>query len=169
MGPNIVNQESDEEKILEELQTLRESVKTVQLATNDTDGNPQASYAPYVWIEQACYLYLSELARHTRNLISNPAVSLLFIEAEQSSKNLFARRRIILRGKACKVARESHQFQRIMAEFKNRFGDFIDLIEPLQDFHLFRIDPQSGRFIRGFAQAFELTGPGLNKIEHIDR
>ncbi len=163
-----MNQESDEGKILQELQTLRGRVKTVQLATNDTDGNPQASYAPYVWIEQACYLYLSELARHTQNLISNPTVSLLFIEAEQSSKNLFARRRITLRGKACKVARGSHQFQRIMTEFKNRFGDFIDLIEPLQDFHLFRIDPQSGRFIRGFAQAFELTGPGLNKIEHID-
>jgi putative heme iron utilization protein len=55
-----------------------------------------------------------------------------------------------------------------MTEFKNQFGNFIDVIEPLQDFHLFQINPQSGRFIRGFGQAYELTGPGLNEIKHID-
>ena len=163
-----MNQSNDHEAIQQEFQTLRESLKTVQLATVDAEGNPDSSYAAFVWIESACYVYLSELARHCTNLISNPVVSLLFIESEESSKNLFARRRIVLRGEVHKIARKSAQFDNVMTEFKLRFGVFIDVIEPLQDFHLFQVNPRSGRFIRGFAQAYELTGPGLNQIRHID-
>lgn len=162
-----MNQKIDHQKIQQEYQTLRESLKTVQLATTDASGNPEASYAPYVWIEQACYLYLSTLARHTTNLLTNPAISLLFIESEGKSRNLFARRRIILQGQVQLIARESPQFAKVMTEFKSRFGDFINLIEPLQDFQLFQISPKSGRFIRGFAQAFELIGPDLNEIKPI--
>ncbi len=55
-----------------------------------------------------------------------------------------------------------------MQSFRDRFGDFIDIIEPLQDFHLFKVCPHSGRFIRGFAQAFQLSGEGLNEITHIN-
>lgn len=163
-----MNQEDDEQDLRQEFQTLRESLKTVQLATIGVDGNPEASYAPYVWIGKYYYLYLSELARHTRNLIANPAISLLFIEAEEMSNNLFARQRIILQGEVIRVNRESDQFQLVMARFKSQFGGFIDVIEPLQDFHLFQIKPQSGRFIKGFAQAYDLVGPGLDELKHID-
>ena len=163
-----MNQKIDHEKIQQEFQTLRESLKTVQLATTDTSDIPEASYAPYVWIGSACFLYLSALARHTTNLLTNPGIGLLFIEAEEKTRNLFARRRIILRGEVEIIARESPQFAIVMTEFKSRFGNFIDVIEPLQDFHLFQITPQSGRYVRGFAQAYELTGPGLNVITHID-
>ena len=164
----IVNQEDDDEKLRQEFQALRQSLKTVQLATIGADGNPEASYAPYVWIESYYYLYLSELARHTRNLIANPAISLLLIETEEKSNNLFARQRIILQAKVVKIERETDRFQLVMAEFKNQFGDFIDVIEPLQDFYLFQIRPQSGRFIRGFAQAYDLVGPELDEFTHFD-
>ena len=163
-----MNQNSDHEAIQQDFEALRSSLKTVQLATVDSEGNPESSYAPYVWIEQACYLYLSDLAKHSANLIANPTISLLFIEDEEKTRNLFARRRIIVKGGAQKVARKSSQFQAVMAEYKLQFGNFMDVIEPLQDFHLFQINPQSGRFIRGFAQAYELTGPGLNQIMHIN-
>ncbi len=74
----------------------------------------------------------------------------------------------MLQGEVSTIGRDSNQFAIIMAEFKSRFGDFIDVIEPLQDFHLFQINPQSGRFIRGFAQAYDLVGPGLGEFKHID-
>ena len=73
-----------------EFQNLRETLKTVQLATLNSDGQPEASYAPFVWFEQNYYLYLSELAKHTSNLLGNSSVTLLFIESEESSPNLFA-------------------------------------------------------------------------------
>jgi putative heme iron utilization protein len=151
----------------QEFQNLRETLKTVQLATLNADGQPEASYAPFVWFEQNYYLYLSELARHTNNLLGNGSISLLFIESEESSRNLFARRRIILQGEAQAVTRDAELFEQIMAQFRQQFGKFIDLIQPLQDFHLFQIKIHSGRFVQGFAQAYELSGPGLNDIRHI--
>jgi putative heme iron utilization protein len=151
-----------------EFQNLRETLKTVQLATIDADGQPLASYAPFVWFEQNYYLYLSELAKHTSNLLGNRSISLLFIESEESSHNLFARRRIILQGEARVITRDAELFGQIMAQFRQQFGKFIDLIQPLQDFHLFQIKTHSGRFVQGFAQAYELSGVGLNDIRHID-
>ena len=151
----------------EEFQELHESLKTLQLATLDAEGQPQASYAPYVWLEQKYYLFLSELAKHTVNLIANGSVGLLLIESEEAARNLFARRRIILQGQAQKIERDSVLFVEVITEFKNKFGGIIDVIEPLQDFHLIQINPVSGRFVRGFAEAFELSGPGLNQIQHI--
>jgi len=148
-------------------QNLREKLKTVQLATLDTEGQPEASYAPFVWFEQNYYLYLSELAKHTANLLGNSSISLLFIESEESSRNLFARQRIILKGKAQVITRDADIFEQVMAQFKSQFGKFMDLIQPLQDFHLFQIKIHSGRFVQGFAQAYELSGPGLNEIRHI--
>ena len=67
-----MSQNSDHETIQQEFQALRGSLNTVQLATIDADGKPESSYAPYVWIEKAAYLYLSELARHTTNLKIKP-------------------------------------------------------------------------------------------------
>ncbi len=151
----------------QEFQNLRETLKTVQLATLNSEGQPEASYAPFIWFEQNYYLYLSELARHTSNLLSNRSISLLFIESEENSRNLFARRRIILQGEAQVISRDAELFEQIMAQFRQQFGKFIDLIQPLQDFHLFQIKTHSGRFIQGFAQAYELSGAGLNDIRHI--
>ncbi len=148
--------------------SMRETSQSVQMATISADGLPEASYAPFVWFEGACYLFLSQLARHTQNLNQNPAISLLLIEDEAVSKNQFARRRIIWQGQAEIIKRDVNLFITVMQGFRDRFGDFIDIIEPLQDFQLFIVKPESGRFIRGFAQAFRLSGEGLSDITHIN-
>lgn len=150
--------------ICSEYLRFRNSQQSLQIATISVEGLPEASYAPFVWFEDACYLFLSQLARHTQNLNSNAAIGLLLIEDEAAAANQFARRRIIFQGKSSIVARHVELYQTVMQQFRNRFGHFIDTIEPLQDFQLFKVVPLSGRFIRGFAQAFELSGDGLNKI-----
>jgi putative heme iron utilization protein len=163
----IVNEQDKSTSVQEEFAELRESLKTLQLATLGSDGQPCASYAPYVRLERQYYLYLSELAKHTINLTTNGSVGLLLIESEENSRNLFARRRIVLQGDARTIERDSPLFTQVIARFERQFGGIIKVIEPLQDFHLFEITPVSGRFVRGFAEAFELSGPGLNEIRHI--
>lgn len=138
------------------------------MATLDAEGLPEASYAPFVWIDDSCYLFLSLLARHTQNLNVNPSISLLLIEDQADARNQFARRRVIWQGQAEKIERDIDLFKAVMQGFRDRFGDFIDIIEPLQDFQLFKVTPKSGRFIRGFAQAFQLSGERLNQITHIN-
>ncbi len=168
MPPVAVTDEHDPKQIQQEFLSLRDSLKTVHIATQSVDGFPESSYAPYLWFEQSCYLYLSDLARHTINLKLNPNIGLLFIESEENSQNLFARRRIILKGDVLKIDRGNKLFEQIMTRFRQRFGSFIDVIKPLQDFHLFQVNPRTGRFIQGFAQAYELSGEGLSEIRHIN-
>lgn len=154
--------------VRKEYLTLRDRQLSLQMATIDEEGFPEVSYAPFIWHDDACYLFLSQLAGHTRNLINNPSIGLLIIEDESATRNQFARRRITWRGQAEVIGRETGLFATVMQQFRNRFGDFIDIIEPLQDFQLFEIVPGSGRFIRGFGQAFQLSGEGLKDICHID-
>ena len=153
--------------IQNEFHELLASLKTVTLSTRDHKNQPEASYAPYVEFDSAYYLFISGLAKHTVNLKQNGFVSLLFIEDEANCRNLFSRRRVILAGKGIIIDRNSSHYSLVMAQFRHRFGRFIDIIEPLQDFSLFQINVLEGRYIRGFAQAFELTGTDLKEIAHI--
>ena len=163
-----MTQEINLDIVHREYQNLLDKQQSLQMATLDAEGLPEASYAPFVWYDDACYLFLSLLARHTQNLNVNPSLSLLLIEDQADARNQFARRRIIWQGLAEKIERDSDLFKAVMQAFRDRFGDFIDIIEPLQDFQLFKVTPKSGRFIRGFAQAFQLSGEGLNQITHIN-
>jgi len=48
-----------------------------------------------------------------------------------------------------------------------RFGNVVGLLRGLGDFVMFRLVPQSGRFVMGFGQAFVLAGAGLRELQHI--
>ncbi len=43
--------------------------RTAVLATSSDDGSPHASYAPFVFSGPSFYVFVSNLAVHTRNLI----------------------------------------------------------------------------------------------------
>jgi putative heme iron utilization protein len=159
---------NDTDSVCRDYLALRDQVYSVQLATLTRDATPEASYAPCIWFEGDCFIFLSELASHTQNLKFNPSISLLLIEAETAAGNAFARKRISLSGSAQIVARADDTYQRVIRDFYQRFGEVMKLIEPLPDFHLFRIIVQRGRFIRGFGQAYELGGDGLEQLMRID-
>jgi len=162
-----VTKEYNLEFIQNEFHELLKGLKTVTLSTVDHKNQPEASYTPYVEFESAYYLFISSLSKHTVNLKQNGSISLLFIEDEAISRNLFARRRVIFQGKGIIIDRKSIHYSLVMAQFRHRFGSFIDIIEPLQDFSLFQINVLKGRYIRGFGQAFELAGIDLKEITHI--
>ena len=152
--------------IRREYLALRDSIDGAMLSTLADDGSPEASYAPILWHDGDAFLFLSELASHTRNLRRNPALGLLLLEPEAGS-NPFARRRVVLNARAELVARDAALYAPILDEFRARFGTVMELLVPLPDFHLFRIMPRRGRYIRGFGQAFELTGDGVDEPRHV--
>ncbi len=147
---------------------LRAAANSAQLATLNQDRQPEASHAPVVWLDGHCYLFLSELASHTLNLIRNPALGLILVDNRDAGANPFALRRISLQGSVQPITRDRPDFASVMAEFRVRFGEVMDLIEPLPDFHLFRFVAEQGRFIRGFGQAYDLAGENLDRLQHVD-
>ena len=87
-------QERLQNRLQPEIREFRDGCRTLQLATVDSEGNPTASYAPFVLQEDGYYVLISEIARHARNLQQVPKVSLMLIEDETGARELFARKRL---------------------------------------------------------------------------
>ena len=151
-----------------DFRALLDAAEGAHLATRGKTGGPQASYAPCVWHDGDCYLFLSALSGHTGNLMRDPRIGLMLLEDADSAPNPFARKRVSLRGKAATVAREERLYDDVLAEFRRRFGEIMQLLESLPDFTLFRIELEAGSFVRGFGQAYLLEGPKLDRLRHID-
>jgi putative heme iron utilization protein len=152
-----------------EAQRFRDQFKTVLLATSSIEGNPDISYSPYVLDSQGdLYIFISELAQHTQHILANPMVSLMFIEQEGTSRNLYARKRLTLQAKAHEISLDTTDGMSMMEDFLERFGKTIQVLTTLPDFHLFQLKISSGNYIRGFGQAYLVEGSSL-EIGHLQQ
>lgn len=162
-----VKQERLQGRLGPEIQEFRQERRTLQLATVDADGRPNVSYAPFVQNQDGYFVLISEIARHARNLQVNPSVSIMMIEDEGGSKQLFARKRLTFDAVAKVVARDSEQWNQVIAQLQERFGEIIDGLSQLQDFVLFNFKPEHGLFVKGFGQAYQVSGDDLVDFVHL--
>lgn len=146
---------------------LLSNYKTLQLATLDAHGRPQASYAPFLLVAGDFYCFLSELAQHTENLRVRPTASLLVIEDELRCRNLFARARLNISVHSHEIDRHSELGKAILEQFHERFGETVAVLEALPDFHLFQLRPQTASLVRGFGQAWRLDSR-LNVVGKVE-
>lgn len=150
-----------------EIREFRDRARTLVLATVDGEGNPNVSYAPFALREDGYYILISEIARHARNLLVNPRVSLMMIEDEQDSRQLFARKRLTFDARPEWVARGAPEWEAGIRALETRFGDTVTGLSGLGDFHLFRLVPLKGLFVKGFGQAFAVSGDDLVDLLHL--
>jgi len=118
-------QERLQNRLQPEIREFRDGCRTLQLATVDGEGNPNASYAPFVLQEDGYYVLISEIARHARNLQQVPKVSLMLIEDETGARELFARKRLTFDAVAEVVARDDERWGKAIAALEGRFGDIV--------------------------------------------
>ena len=139
-------------------QQLLQSQQTLVLATVTEQGKAESSYAPYVKDDNGVYyIFVSELATHTKNMLANQQVSVLFIQPETEAKNLFSRERVVFDCSISEVQRQNEWYHKIMLIFKESFGETVDLLQSLPDFHLLALNPVRGKYIAGFGKAFSIN------------
>lgn len=147
------------------MKELLNKQKTAFIASVNENNMPQASYAPYVIINDKIYIYISKVAEHYKNLEDNKNASLMIIEDETNSKILFARKRLTFKGKATKISDISDEIKKAFEEIHSK-----QLMETLykMDFDFFEIQIEEGRLVEGFGKAFKLTyNNGDWEQEHI--
>jgi len=159
------NSKIDTASILEEAEELISQFKTVQLATVNDQGNPEASYTPYIRDARRYYIFISGLASHTNNILAHPVLSLFFIQSEYEARNLFARRRLTLECTATSIPRDSEQWNPLLDKFRDTHGATVDVLRSLSDFQLFELKPTKGNYVKGFGQAFILEGEDLKEVK----
>ncbi len=146
------------EDITNRYQELMASQQTLLLSTASAYGVPGISYAPFVRDDAGIfYIYVSELACHTVNLLNNPQASLLFIRPESESPNLFARERAVLSCSVAEISRDDAIYAERIQALQNKFGEVVSMLRSLPDFHLFALRPENGRYVVGFGRAFNIN------------
>ncbi|MGS0673703.1 heme utilization protein HutZ [Shewanella sp. 0m-4] len=153
------------DKLLPEIEAFKAERSTLQLATQDANGVPNASYAPFALADDGFYILVSELARHGTNLKAVNRLSVMLLEDEAEAKSVFARKRLTFDATAELVDRESEVFTKGVAALSARFGEMIDNLASLGDFNLFKLNPHHGLYVKGFGQAFSLSGAELLEVD----
>ncbi len=172
----MTNKNQNEEKSKENLDdtleesfvNFKQSVQTLQLSTLTAEGKPNASYSPFVVDKWGnFYIFVSQLASHTQDLLVNPQASILLVQDEVETRQIFARRRISYQCDVEIVERENTDYLPMLEAMEKRFGNVMELLRTLPDFILFRLTPYQGQYVKGFGKAYKLQGEGLLELEHI--
>ncbi|AZA84688.1 pyridoxamine 5'-phosphate oxidase [Chryseobacterium lactis] len=141
------------------------NTQSVILATVDAEGNPTSSYAPFVQVDNIFYILVSFMARHTKNLASGRNTSVMFIEDESATKQIYARERLTLEAATSQVERDSEIWNNVVAKLKETHGKVVDIISEMGDFILIALQPVKGSYVNGFGSAY-FVDENLEIIEH---
>ena len=140
-----------------EVESFLETFQTLVMASITPDVAPHASTAPYVRLGNDFYILISTVAQHGRNLLSNPNVSLLFVEDESQCVQPFARKRVTIEAVASELSRDDETYNIVIERLKAHFdAELVTSLTQMGDFHLFKLSPKSGSVVMGFGRAYRL-------------
>tara|TARA_B100000214_G_C23914558_1_gene603020 strand:- start:96 stop:617 length:522 start_codon:yes stop_codon:yes gene_type:complete len=154
----------------EERDILLSKMKSVILSTVCNSGYPNSSYAPclYCFETNRFFIYISSLSKHTKNLLNNPCLSLMVIEDESESENLFVRKRYTLDASSLVVERNSSKWNNIMTSMEKKFGETIVFLKDLTDFSMFELVPSKSLLVYGFGKAFKFSEHNFEHAKHLN-
>jgi len=139
------------------LQRLLQAQRLAALATLHR-GEPAVSMVPFALLPEcgSALIHVSRLATHSKDMLEQPAVALLFMAEAQADDNPLARPRLSLKGRARPCPPESPRYAAARAAYLARLPEALELFS-FPDFSLFLIEPQAARFVAGFGRAYALT------------
>ena len=151
-----------ERQILEAVRDMMASCQVLGLAVI-IDGDPEASLLPYAVRPDygAVYVQASGLARHARGLQPGARVGVLIHEPETPGGDPLQTPRLTVQATVSVLDRESEAFATAREAFVARFPA-AEMTLSLDDFNLYQLEFGRGRYVAGFAQAFNL-GPDTFK------
>ena len=121
------------------------------------DGAPFVSMVPLVPAPDGTgfFIHVSRLAQHTRDLLADDRVSLLFMQPLDPRQDPLALPRLTLQGEAEAIPVDSSAQDSAAQAYLARFPQ-AEMTLGLGDFSFFRIRPASGRLVAGFGRAVSL-------------
>jgi putative heme iron utilization protein len=142
---------------LEARQFLR-STRSGILSTHSAkfEGYPFGSVAPFV-LNHNCepVILISNIAEHTKNITSNPKVSLVVFAG---TEDLQANARLTLLGEAIKINKEDADLRARYLRYIPQAAGYFDM----HDFAFYRIQIAQARYIAGFGKMSWFSGNDMD-------
>lgn len=147
-------------------QKLTHLIRSGRIASLGTlrQGAPFVSmvlYTPAADIS-AFYIHISRLAHHTQDILQDPRVSLMIVEQDTLEADAQTLARLSILGHAVEVVAESEEYAQVKEAYLGKYPQAQPLFD-FKDFSIFRIQPESARYVAGFARAFNLSASQLQK------
>ena len=138
------------------------ALDALYMATENKQGIAEPSYAPFIESNLNLYVYISELASHTINILKQQYAGILLIEDGSQARNPFARKRLSLHCKVDDIPRHTEEYQQAVKQLTKKYGNTMDVLSTLGDFHLIKLMPQKGTLVEGFGKTSHLEKNGLH-------
>lgn len=144
---------------------LLENYQSVILGSLSENGYPFSSYAPCYYDGEKIYIFISDIATHSKNIQNTGKASALFIEDEKQSNNIFARKRITLQCDVNIIQRDDTSFIPIMDAFQSKYeNNTLGMLMGMSDFNLYALTPIYGEATFGFGEAYNIGGEKMNTL-----
>ncbi|CAA6815657.1 MAG: Pyridoxamine 5-phosphate oxidase [uncultured Campylobacterales bacterium] len=141
-----------------ELQIFTKNIQSVNLSTVSIDGEPFASYSPFVEDENGnFYVFISTAVQHSHNMSANPKAHILFIEDEHKTEHIYARRRLYFKATVDRFEENDKREEKIHQLFIDRFADKVSFFSMMKDSRFYKLIPSEGNFVLGFGAAFKIS------------
>ena len=148
-------------------QTLAHLIRSTRIAALGTlhDGAPNIAMVAVAFADDfsVFYIHVSRLGKHTRDMEADPRVSLLFTEADDLRADPQTLARFSLNGTAEIVPRTAQGYEQVRRIYLGRFPQAEQFFS-LGDFNIWTIRPKGGRFVAGFARAFNVVPEAFRKV-----
>jgi putative heme iron utilization protein len=150
--------------------TLARLLRGTRIAALGTlhDGEPHLAMVAVAVASDfsAFYIHVSKLGKHTGDMEKDARVALLLTETDDDRADPQTLARLSLHGTADPVPRTDPYYAQIKHTYLTRFPESEPLFS-LGDFSLWRIKPTGGRFVAGFARAFNVAPELLMKVSSL--
>lgn len=148
-------------------QTLAQLIRNTRIAALGTLHEGASNLAMVaVAVESdfsAFYIHVSTLGKHTRDMQADPRVSLLIAQTDDGRADPQTLARVSIQGRAEMLPNTDPHYPQVKHAYLTRFPEAEQLFS-LGDFNLWRISPKGGRFVAGFAQAYNIVPETLIKV-----
>jgi heme iron utilization protein len=114
----------------------------------------------------AFYIHISRLAHHTQDILQDPRVSLMIVEVDNQEADAQTLARLSILGHAVEIVADSDEYNQVKDGYLEKYPQAEPLFE-FKDFAIFRIQPESARYVAGFARAFNLSASQLRKAAEL--
>ncbi len=154
-----------EPRLTRALRDMLNTQRVASLGTLHAEGGPFVSMVPFAIEPTAACLviHVSLLAPHTRNLLSNPAVSVMVMQPEVAGEPVHALPRVSMDGTAARLQPESPSWLAARNVYLARFPD-AEPMTRLGDFSFVAIYPTAARQVAGFGTARPLETEDLASV-----
>jgi hypothetical protein len=150
------------------LRALLMSRRQAALGTLEEHGAPFVSMVLYALQQRQglppdALIHVSRLSVHTRQLLADPRASLLVALPDTGTGDPQALARVTLQCRSWAIAPDHPEFAEARDAYLARLPEQ-EYLFGFPDFLLVRLQPQSARYIGGFAKAFSLSAEQLAAV-----